>query len=165
MLSFALGIAVLLSTVNMSLAAEMFDGGSNNDSTTYNGVLYAVTWTDNVSASYSTDYQNNKYIDSQVQGGCYNNANYYTQTVAGNTTYYWPGGSRGPISSTVQNQEPAFCQSGSGLWAHGRTYNSPAVMFLVYDPPGSDYVRIFSQWYCGSCTPFYLQRTRYWYWN
>jgi hypothetical protein len=161
----AMGIALLLGTFNLALAADTTSPGSGSGSTTYNGALYAVNWTDFVTSTYSTDFNGNKTISSQVQGGCVNNAASLSQTVSGNVTYYWPGGSRGPIYSTIVNPITTICQSGDAAWGNGPTYNDPVVVFLIYDPPRSDYVYIFSQWYCGSCYPFYLQRSAYWYWN
>lgn len=162
-------IVLTMTIANVSAASgavKTDEGGEYTDLTYYNQVPYTVRWTDVYRGYYTTDYQNNKYVQGQNQGGCLNNISAgFSQAVSGNVTYYWPGGSQGPVQSTTQNPITVICESGSGRWGSGDTSNNPVVIFLVYDPPGTDYVRIFSHWTCTSCIPNYFSRTRYGYWN
>lgn len=151
--ALAVVVAVIAITLASSLRGLAYETTSSQVSWghwVYGPPLQFVNWTDGYAGYFDwrdyTGYHLDKSVWQHAQGGCVTNSN-ISQVVTGSVTYYWPGGSKGPLYS--QGGTTA-CPGGTFAWGGGAVSVFPSVLFLSTD--SYKYAYICSTW-LGNATP------------
>lgn len=113
-----------------------------------------ISWTDNYIGYFDrrsyTGFNADKLVWQHGQGGCIGPTN-TNDSVTGYVTYYWPGGSRGPIYSAYAQSIGCATHQGAGPWGAAAREVFPNVLFLSTD--SYKYAQVCSTWFANDALP------------